>query len=108
MKLGEKQELFSRLIAELIIEIYKAGYAVRIGDVFAKPRNPLEHASNSQHYQKLAADLNLFKDGKFLKKTEDHAAFGKLWEYKHPLCRWGGRWNDGNHYELMPSEKGGE
>lgn len=102
MTLGEKQELFARLIAEQILYIYSLGYAVRIGDVFAKIRNPLEHKKDSQHYLKLAADLNLFKDGIFLDKTEDHTLFGNHWESLHPLCRWGGRFNDGNHYELKP------
>jgi hypothetical protein len=108
MKIGQKQELFAILLAKLIIKIDEAGYAVRIGDVFAKKRDPLEHKENSQHYHKLAADLNLFKNGAFLENTDDHKEFGALWESMHPLCRWGGRWGDGNHYELRPSAKGGD
>jgi hypothetical protein len=102
LTLGQKQELFSELIAKLILHMYSKGYKVRCGDFYALPRTPLEHKKNSQHYQKCAADLNLFKDGKFLDKTEDHAEFGKYWEALHPLCRWGGRYSDGNHYELVP------
>lgn len=108
MKLGQKQELFAKLLAQLILTMYEKGYAVRIGDVFAKRRDPLEHEADSQHYQKLAADLNLFRNGLFLEATEDHKEFGAIWEAMHPLCRWGGRWGDGNHYELRPSAKGGE
>lgn len=102
LALGEKQELFSELIAKHIIWLYGQGYKVRCGDFFAKPRSPLEHKVNSQHYQKCAADLNLFRDGKWLDKTEDHKVSGEHWESLHPLCRWGGRYNDGNHYELVP------
>jgi hypothetical protein len=108
MKIGQKQEVFALLLAKLIIKIYESGYSVRIGDVFAKKRDPLEHKKNSQHYLKLAADLNLFKDGAFLETTDAHKVFGDYWESLHPLCRWGGRWGDGNHYELRPSAKGGE
>lgn len=101
MTLGERQELFSRLIAELILHIYQAGFAVRCGDFYAIERKPLEHKKDSLHYIKCAADLNLFKDGKFLTKTRDHWGFGLYWEALHPNCRWGGRYQDGNHYELL-------
>lgn len=101
MKLGQQQELFTELIAKLITYMYSQGYKVRVGDFSAKPRDPLEHKANSQHYVHCAADLNLFKDGVWLTKTEDHKAFGDYWEGLHPACRWGGRWQDGNHYELL-------
>lgn len=108
MKLGERQELFSRLIAKLILKMYDMGYQVRCGDFYARPRIPLEHKKNSLHYEKCAADLNLFKDGVFLERTEDHANFGDYWEGLHPNCRWGGNFkdkngkpiHDGNHYEV--------
>jgi hypothetical protein len=102
MTLGEKQELFCELIAKLITYMYSQGYKVRCGDFYAVKRSPLEHAINSQHYSKLAGDLNLFRDGEWLTKTEAHTAFGAFWEAMHPLCRWGGRWGDGNHYEIRP------
>lgn len=57
-------------------------------------------AKNSLHCQRLAVDLNLFKDGRYLSKTEDHRELGRYWETLHPLNRWGGRSDDGNHYEM--------
>ena len=54
----------------------------------------------SLHRNKLAIDLNLFKDGVYLSRGEDHKPFGEWWEAQHPLCRWGGRFNDGNHYSM--------
>lgn len=45
-------------------------------------------------------DLHLFRDGKWLSSTEDHRALGEWWEQQHELCRWGGRFSDGNHYSL--------
>ena len=52
----------------------------------------------SIHQDKLAIDLNLFKDGVFMDKTEDHLVFGEYWEAMTPENRWGGRFRDGNHY----------
>lgn len=97
MKLGEKQELFAILYAEHIVWLYQMGYKVRMGDVFAHDG----HKENSNHYLKLAGDINLFKNGSFLTETEQHKESGEMWESRHDMCRWGGRFNDGNHYSLI-------
>lgn len=57
---------------------------------------------NSLHQDRLALDLNLFKNGAYLTGTEAHRELGEWWERQHPLCRWGGRFEDadGNHYSL--------
>lgn len=55
---------------------------------------------HSVHQLSLAADINLFKDGKYLAMTDDHRVFGEWWEKQHDLARWGGRWGDGNHYSF--------
>ena len=101
MTLGERQELFSEMIAKLITYIYSQGYKVRGGDWKAEIRKPLEHKINSEHYNGCAFDINLFKDKVWLTKTEDHKKFGDYWETLHPFCRWGGRYGDGNHYEVV-------
>jgi len=101
MRLGKKQELFSELFAELITYIYSQGYQVRLGDTFAHDR----HKKNSNHYIKLAGDINLFKDGKFLTKNSDHEQFGVFWESLHRFCRWGARFGDGNHYSLIHNRR---
>lgn len=54
----------------------------------------------SIHQDKLAIDLNLFKGGEYLADNEAHRPLGEYWEGLHPLCRWGGRFRDGNHYSL--------
>jgi len=54
----------------------------------------------SLHRDRLAIDLNLFKGGVYLSTDNDHKPFGEWWEKQHDLCRWGGRFNDGNHYSL--------
>ena len=96
--LRQKQSMFARLICELIPFIFNEGYEVTLGDAFAKSG----HCKNSNHYIRLAIDLNLFKDGKYLTDTESHKPFGEYWESLHPLCAWGGRFSnpDGNHYSL--------
>jgi D-alanyl-D-alanine carboxypeptidase-like protein len=53
---------------------------------------------NSLHEIGLAIDLNLFRDGKYLDKTEDHRRLGERWEAMGGA--WGGRFGDGNHYSL--------
>lgn len=94
--LGQKQELFARLYAEHITWLYSQNYQVRLGDVFAREG----HMPDSLHYLKLAGDINLFRDGEFLTRTLDHKFSGEKWEKRHPLCRWGGRFQDGNHYSI--------
>jgi hypothetical protein len=105
MNLGQKQELFMRLLPRLIDKAHELGYEIRGGDLFRDPRvhgavgekKGYGH-SKSCHKLKLAIDLNLFKDGKFLSSTEDHKVLGEWWESQGGT--WGGRFNDGNHYSL--------
>ena len=101
-RLREKQSLFAKFLPILISYIYASGYEVTIGDVFAT----IGHKKGSFHYRKLAVDLNLFKDGNYLRSTKSHKVFGNFWKSLHPLCSWGGdfRRKDGNHYSF--GEKG--
>ena len=107
MKLGQKQELFASLLALLIVKAEELGFKVRVGDLFRDPRVHGEYGEKkgygavySMHKLKLAVDLNLMKDGQWLSHTESHRELGEWWETLDPLCRWGGRFNDGNHYSL--------
>jgi hypothetical protein len=79
----------------LILYAYELGYEVTLGDAWATTG----HIDNSFHYKRLAIDLNLFKDGKYLTKTSDHRMLGEFWESIGGT--WGGRFKrkDGNHYE---------
>lgn len=105
LTLGEKQRKLVRMIADLIIFAYDQGYELTLGDAYRDPR--LHGAMGtkmgyghpkSNHKQRLAIDLNLFKDGKYLASTEDHRFLGEKWESMGGC--WGGRFNDGNHYSL--------
>src|SRR3990172_5977171 len=105
MTLGEKQRLFTSMIAKLIIWAYEHGYELTFGDAYRDPRlhgamgAPGGYgAVSSCHKIRLAVDFNLFKDGAFLQATEDHRPLGEYWESIGGS--WGGRFNDGNHYSL--------
>lgn len=104
-RLGTKQRIFTRMIADLILFAYERGYELTLGDAYRDPRafgpvgtRKYYSSANSLHKERLAIDLNLFKDGKFLTRTEDHKELGEFWEAIGGT--WGGRFNDGNHYSV--------
>lgn len=96
MTLREKQTEFARAVPRLIDAAFVLGYEVTLGDAFRDSRCPYGSKS-SKHKRRLAIDLNLFKDGKYLTKTTDHLKLGMYWESIGGI--WGGRFSDGNHYE---------
>ena len=82
------------MVSRLIRFAYNMGYELTFGDAYATTG----HMENSLHYKRLAVDFNLFKDGRYLTRTEDHQPLGEYWEAIGGT--WGGRFNDGNHYSL--------
>ena len=94
MTLREKQSKFVLMVRDLISFAYRHGYELTFGDAYATSG----HMEKSLHYKRLAIDLNLFKDGIYLTKTEDHLPLGEYWESIGGS--WGGRFKDGNHYSL--------
>lgn len=101
MSLREEQSKFSRDIGLLILFAYSLGYEITFGDFWRPDKQG--HSKNSNHYIRLAADLNLFKDGKYLDDTEDHKELGSFWKRLDPKNRWGGDFTnkDGNHYSRV-------
>jgi len=114
MQLGDKQKLFMRLLPRLIDYAHEQGYEITIGDGYRDSRAFGDFGERmvtadgksvygrkwSNHKQRLAIDLNLFKDGSYLTTTSDHRKLGEYWESMDELCRWGGHYDDGNHYSL--------
>lgn len=105
LSLGEKQRLFVSMVGDLIRFAYSIGLELSLGDGYRDPRlfgqvgeEKGYGRSGSNHKLRLAIDLNLFKDGKYLTKTEDHRPIGEYWESLGGS--WGGRFNDGNHYSI--------
>jgi len=101
----EQQNKFATHVAQLILKAQEMGYQVSLGDAYRDPRlhgrmgeKKGYGAANSFHKVRMAIDLNLFKDGKFLSSTEDHAKIGSWWESIGGT--WGGNFKnkDGNHY----------
>ena len=94
MTLGQKQRLFARKVGLLINFAYEQGYELTFGDAWAKTG----HRDGSLHYDRLAIDLNLFKNGRYLTSTKSHTPLGEFWESIGGT--WGGRFEDGNHYSM--------
>ena len=92
MSLRKKQSEFAKAVGLLIAYAYHQGYELTFGDAWAVRG----HIENSFHYKRLAIDLNLFKDGEYLRETEHHRPLGEFWESIGGS--WGGRFRDGNHY----------
>lgn len=107
--LFQKQTKFSKLVVQLMQKAFELGYEITFGDAYRDPRvhgaqgvKKSYSGGSSAHKWRLAIDLNLFKDGVYLQKTEDHQKLGEFWETLGGT--WGGRWNDGNHYSLEHNE----
>lgn len=100
-----KQQHFARMLPGLIEKAHQLGYQVTIGDAYRDPRAFGAHgkkvgysSATSCHKLRLAIDLNLFKDGVYLKETVNHLQLGLWWESQGGT--WGGRFDDGNHYSI--------
>lgn len=96
MSLQEKQEHFALQIAAFIQLLHFRGYGVTFGEAY-RPAWVAEHYSttgqgirNSLHCQRLAIDLQIFKDGVWLTNVDDLKDAGAIWESGGPGFRWGG------------------
>ena len=103
MRLRQKQSLFTILLAELILWVYAQGWELTLAEGSVNPlRREFFHMRGSLHRKRLAQDLNLFVDGKWI-SDGSHPVWTQIglhWEDQHPLCRWGGRFRDANHFSL--------
>jgi len=99
------QVKLKKMLLQLEAYAETLGYELTLGDSFRDPRLhgvmgvKLGYGhKNSCHKLRLAQDYNLFKDGKWLSKTEDFLSLGLFWESIGGT--WGGRFADGNHFSL--------
>lgn len=102
-----KQCTFAENISKLIRYIRDRGYYARYEEFYRTPEQAKINAAkgtgieNSLHCERLAGDLTLFdRTGKPFTKTEDYEWVGDYWKSLHPLNRWGGEFNDGNHFSM--------
>jgi len=103
LTLGQSQKRFSLMVGLLLLKAYRLSFEVSLGDAWARTTDVTKsgrrtHKTWSNHYDRLAIDLNLFKNGKYLKQTEAHQELGEYWESLGGA--WGGRFKDGNHYSI--------
>ncbi len=109
MTLLQKQQLFAVLVARLIDDATTRGYAVTLGEAWRSRQEAARLASlgvgleHSLHCDRLAIDLNVFRDGVYLRQTADYEPLGVFWESlsgDEHVCAWGGRFGDGNHFSI--------
>lgn len=103
-ELLQQQHKFAAMLPQLINAAIVQGYQVTLGECLRTQAQATANAvagigiSNSLHLDRLAIDLNLFRDGQYLTATSDYAPLGQYWESIGGT--WGGRFNDGNHFSL--------
>lgn len=108
--MSKNQEEFAQSVARLIQKASQLGYGVTFGEAYRTPEQAALNAakgsgiSNSLHTERLAIDLNLFKDGTYITDDHGHREIGAWWKTLGPAYRWGGdfRKKDFNHYSLSP------
>jgi hypothetical protein len=107
--LRQKQSRFARAVPLLIQYAIARGYEVTFGEVLRTQAQAAANAasgagiSNSLHLERLAVDLNLFKDGIYLQDSGAHKPLGDFWKSLGDDYFWGGDFNpkpDGNHYSI--------
>ena len=109
MTLKEKQFIFSSMVLDLLLYLYLSdykwmlGYAKRCSQKIDGFECPIG-ADDSNHKILLAIDIALFKDGKYLTKTEDYKELGDEWKSLGKMYEvdavWGGDYDDGNHFSI--------
>ena len=107
--LGSEQRHFMLCMSRFLTFVYDQGYAMTAGD-FARKDNR-GHMPGSLHYDRLAADLNLFTvdargHWEYIESYDQAPTawdlLGANWKAQHPLCRWGGDFTsrDLNHFSI--------
>ena len=98
MELVEKQIKFTQNVSLLIQYAICIGYQVVIADAARMDRRG--HKKKSKHYEKLAIDLDVFRENKPLESPEHSFKLGLFWESLEHV--WGGRFKTEsyNHFEF--------
>ena len=110
-ELLQLQQQFAKDVAQLIAYAAVLGYGVTLGEAWRTPEQAqwnAEHGkgvAHSLHEERLAIDLNLFKDGQYLTEAEAYRALGEWWKKLSPAHCWGGDFHglvDLDHYSITP------
>lgn len=99
-----RQETFAVNVAKLILFINANGYQVTLGETIRSRAEAEAYAKkgigirDSNHIYRLAIDLNLFKDGKYLTHEKDYKFAGVYWQSLNKHNEW--HRSDSNHFEM--------
>lgn len=110
------QEEFAQSVAKLLQKAAELGYGVTFGEAWRTPEQAQWNAdhhlgvAHSLHMERLAIDINLFKDGAYLTTEDAYKELGEWWKsMKSPvpgaIYRWGGdiaHLADANHFSISP------
>ena len=104
----EKQSIFLKNFALLILWAFENGYEVTAGELFRTEeqhqinlQKGLSKAKRSKHQDRLAGDLNLFIGGKYQTTREPYRPLAEYWKSLHPDNVAGYDWGwDANHFEM--------
>lgn len=106
------QQEFAQAAARLILKAPEFGYAVTGGELERTPQQAALNAAagkgiaHSLHIERLAIDLNFYKDGVWVTDGTQLADIGAWWKSQGPMYFWGGDFThipaDGNHFSLSP------
>ena len=92
----------------LILWAYRNGYELTLGEAYRTKEQQaiyvkagLSKTMNSKHLDRLATDLNAFKNGEYLTDSDSYKPLGDYWKSLDPECVWGGDWGwDANHFQF--------
>lgn len=108
MTLRQKQSIFLVNVANLILWACNEGYELTGGELWRTEEqqafylaNKLSKAKRSKHQDRLAIDLNLFINGKYITTREPYKPLADYWKSLHPNNVAGYDWGwDANHFEM--------
>jgi hypothetical protein len=93
----QAQAAFLLDLCKLVQYATEQGWTVTGGELYRTPeqqqiyvKTGRSQTMNSLHLERLAVDLNFFKDGKLVWDKTAIAPLGAFWESLHPLNSWGG------------------
>ena len=111
MKLSEKQIIFSKNIASLIVYADLIGIQLTFGHAwrdFETQRRMVATGKSktlkSNHLKRLAVDFNFFINGRVTYDKNKLSDLGRFWESLHEFNRWGGNFKnflDVPHFEMQ-------
>ena len=106
MGLGDKQRIFTKNVAKLIMFAYDNGIELTFGEAY-RTKYQQEHyvitgkskTMNSKHLSRLAVDFNFFINGELTYNKRVIEPLGIYWESLNDSNKWGGHFT---HFTDVP------